>query len=146
MLPPDAAAVIFDTIVRYLREAIRSLALVGLIFAIGAFLTGPTVTATTVRGWCVSAIAAAKGGTESLGLRMRNVTGWVAPRARLLRGIIVAVAAAIVLLERYRTPSLVLWVTAGVLAALAIVEFLAVEPRPRTGSRPQPVAVPAVAS
>jgi hypothetical protein len=146
VLPPDAAAVIFDTIVRYLREAIRSLALVGLIFAIGAFLTGPSVTATAVRRGCVRAIAAAKGGTESLGLRMGNVTRWFAARARLLRGIVVAVAFAVVLLERYRTPVLVLWVTAGVLAALVVVEFLAVEPRRRTGSRPEPVVVPAVAS
>ena len=146
VLPPDAASVIFDTIVRYLREAIRSLALVGLIFAIGGFLTGPSVTARTVRGWCVSAIAAAKGGAESLGLRMGGVTRSFAPRAGLARGIIVAVACAIVLLERYRTPSLVLWVTVGMLAALAVVEFLAVEPRARSGPRPEPLAVPAVAS
>src|SRR3954453_14026607 len=94
VLPQDAAAVIFDTVVRYLREAIRSLALVGLLFAIGGFLTGPSVTARTVRGGCTSAVAAAKGGTQSLGLRMGNVTSWIAPRARLLRGIIVAVASA----------------------------------------------------
>ena len=146
VLPPDAAAVIFDTIVRYLREAIRSLALVGLLFAIGAFLTGPSVAATTVRSGCVTAIAAAKGGTESLGLHLGNVTRWFAPRARLLRGIVVAVAFAVVLLQRYRTPSLVLWVTAGLLVALAVVEFLAVEPRERTGPRPEPLVVPAVAS
>ena len=137
---------IFDTIVRYLREAIRSLALVGLIFAIGGFLTGPSVTARTVRGWCVSAIAAAKGGAESLGLRMGGVTRW-SPRGPGWRaGSSSPSPAPIVLLERYRTPSLVLWVTAGVLAALAVVEFLAVEPRARSGSRPEPLAVPAVAS
>ncbi len=140
VLPQDAAAVIFDTIVRYLREAIRSLALIGLFAAIGAFLTGPSVTATTVRQWCVTAIAAAKG-TGQLGTRMAGVTRSVAPRATLLRGIVVAAALAVLLLERYRTPSLVLWLTAGVLAALVIIEFLAVEPRSRTGSRVDPAAV-----
>lgn len=145
VLPQDAAAVIFDTIVRYLREAIRSLALIGLIAAIGAFLTGPSVTATVVRRWCVIPLAALKG-TGNLGARMSGVTRWVAPRARLLRGIVVAAAFAVVLLERYRTPSLVLWLTAGVLACLLVIEFLAVEPRPRTGRGPEPLAVPAVAA
>jgi|1186.fasta_scaffold13358_2 hypothetical protein len=143
ILPPDAAAVLFDTIVRYLREAIRSLALVGLLFAIGAFLTGPSVTARTVRGWCTSGIAAAKGGAEGLGLRMGDVTRWVGPRAKLLRGIVVAAAFAVVLLERYRTPGLVLWLTAGLLVALAVIEFLAVQPRSGTRPRPAPMPVPA---
>ena len=48
-LPPDAAAVLFDTIVRFLREALRAIALVGVVIAAGAFLTGPSVTATAVR-------------------------------------------------------------------------------------------------
>ena len=52
-----------------------------------------------------------------------------------------AAAFAILLLERYRTPGLVLWLTAGVLAALVIIEFLAVEPRSRTRPRVDPLAV-----
>jgi hypothetical protein len=137
--------VIFDTVVRYLREAIRSLGLIGLIAAIGAFLTGPSVTATTVRQWCVTPLAALKG-TGTLGARTGGITRWVAPRARLLRGVVVAAAFAVVLLERYRTPSLVLWLTAGVLACLLVIEFLAVEPRSRTRPGPEPLVVPAVAS
>ena len=145
MLPPDAAAVIFDTIVRYLREAIRSLALVGLIARSARSSPARPVTATVVRRWCVIPIAAAQGGRGASALHMGGVTRWVAPRARLLRGIVVAVAFAVVLLERYRTPSLVLWLTAGVLACLLVIEFLAVEPRSRTGRGPEPLAVPAVA-
>jgi hypothetical protein len=131
VLPPDAAAVLFDTVVRFLREAVRALALVGVLVALGAFLTGPSTTATTVRRWCLTALAAAKGEVVQLGLTMTSVTTWVAPKAALLRGIIVAAALGVLLLERYRTPILVLWLTAGVLAALAVVAFLAVEPRKR---------------
>jgi hypothetical protein len=131
VLPSDAAAVIFDTVVRFLREAVRALALLGIIVALGAFLTGPSVTAVTIRRWCVAAFAAAKGGVAQLGLRVDGVTTWVAGRARLLRGIVVAVGFLVLLLEPYRTPGLVLWVTVGVLAALAVIEFLAVEPRER---------------
>ncbi|MGZ4603917.1 MAG: hypothetical protein ACXV3S_01920 [Kineosporiaceae bacterium] len=145
ILPPDAAATLFDTVVRFLREAIRALALLGVIAALGAFLTGPSITAVTVRRWCSTALAAAKGGIESLGLDLTQVTRWVAPRARLLRAATVTVAFAILLLEPYRTPSLVLWLTVGVLAALAVIELLAVEPRrrhPATAAVAAPAAVP----
>jgi len=47
VLPPAAAASLYDTVIRYLREAIRAGFLVGLIVAAGAFLTGPSVTAST---------------------------------------------------------------------------------------------------
>src|SRR4051795_6390424 len=131
VLPPDAAAVLFDTVVRYLREAVRALALIGVLAALGAFLTGPSVTAVTVRRWCVNAIAAAKRGVGELGLRLDGVTRWVAPKATLLRGVAVAAVLAVLLLERYRTPSLVLWLTVGLLAVLAVIEFLAVDPGER---------------
>lgn len=139
VLPYDAAAVLFDTFVRYLREAIRALALLGLLVALGAFLTGPSVTAVTLRRWCVAAFALARAGLASLGPELGNVTRWVAPRARLLRGICVTVAFAVLVLVRYRTPATVAWLTLAVLAALAVIEFLAVEPR--RPQRPSPSSV-----
>lgn len=146
VLPPDAAAVLFDTFVRYLREAIRALALTGLIVALGAFLAGPSVTAVTLRRHSRAALAAAKGGLAGFGglsTALGRTTRRVAPRARLLRGLAVAVAFAILLFERYRTPGLVLWLTAGVVGVVVVIEFLAVEPRGRRGTSSQPVAVPA---
>jgi hypothetical protein len=144
VLPPDAAASVFDTVVRYLREAVRALALAGVIAALGAFLTGPSVTATTIRRWCVGGAAWVKGHLEELGLDLGGVTRWVAPRARLLRGIAVAVAIGFVLLQTYKTPSLILWTTVALLAALALIELLAVEPR-RPRSSPAETA-PATAA
>ena len=150
VLPPDAAAVLFDTVVRYLREAVRAVGLIGVLAALGAFLTGPSVTAVTVRRWCVNAIAAAKRGVGELGLRLDGVTRWVAPKATVLRAVAVAAVLAVLLLERYRTPSLVLWLTVGLLAVLAVIEFLAVDPgerRRRTvTTAPLPVPVPATPS
>jgi hypothetical protein len=143
VLPQDAATVIFDTVIRFLREAIRALALLGVIVALGAFLTGPSVTARTLRGWLVAAFAAAKGGVVRLGLRMDGVTSWVGPRARLFRGIVVALGFLVLLLEPYRTPGLVLWVTVAVLAALAVIEFLAVRPRAHPPAVTPPVVAPA---
>jgi hypothetical protein len=75
---------------------------------------------------------------------MDGVTRWVRPQARLARGVVVAGAFVFLLLYRYRTPSVVLWVTVGVLAALAVIEFLVVEPRERRPSATRAV-VPAPA-
>ena len=44
------AAVIFDTLVRFLRIALRTIFVVGLIIALGAFLVGPAPTAVRLRG------------------------------------------------------------------------------------------------
>ena len=37
MLPSSAAAVMFDTLVRFIREPLRTLLVVGLVVAVGAF-------------------------------------------------------------------------------------------------------------
>ena len=45
-----AAAATFDILVRFLRTALRTLAVLGLIIALGAYLTGPAAGAVQVRG------------------------------------------------------------------------------------------------
>jgi hypothetical protein len=144
VIPSATAATIYDTFVRFLREAVRAGFLIGLLFALGAFLTGPSATAVTIRRWLVSGFAWAKGGLAAAGLNMDGVTRWVAPRARLFRVLAVVAAFLVLLLERYRTPGLVGWTTVGVLAALAVIELLAVEPRPWRPAR-APAAAPAPA-
>ena len=48
-VPADAAAALFDTLVRFIRTALRTLLVVGLVVAAGAFFTGPSVTAVRTR-------------------------------------------------------------------------------------------------
>jgi hypothetical protein len=146
VLPPDAAAVLYDTFIRYLREAIRAAALLGLVFAVGAFLTGPSVTARTIRRWIVGGFARLRGALYGVGVGLDRVTAWVASRARVLRVSVVIVASAILLLQRYRTPELVAWLTLGVLVALAVIQFFATPPRVRPGAAAEvrtPASLPA---
>ena len=49
VLPGDAAAAAFDILVRFIRTALRTLLVVGLVVAAAAFLTGPSVTAVRIR-------------------------------------------------------------------------------------------------
>lgn len=134
VLTPDAAAVLFDTLVRFLREGLRAAFLLGILVALGGFFTGPSVTAVTVRRWFTTGFALLRGGLAGLHLPLTGATRWVAPRARALRVIAVTAALAFVLVQRYRTPELVAWTTAGLTGMLAIIEFLAVEPRKRAPS------------
>lgn len=66
----------------------------------------------------------------ALNLQLQAVADWTAPRARVLRVLAVAAALAILLLRRYRTPTLVLWLTVAVLGGVAAVQLLATRPSP----------------
>ena len=49
-LPADAAAVLFDTLVAFIKEGLRTVLVAGLIVAAGGFLAGPSATAVWIRG------------------------------------------------------------------------------------------------
>jgi hypothetical protein len=124
VMPPDAAAVIYDTIVTFLREGVRAVGLAALVVAAGAFLLGPSRTSTTVRRGATSGAAAASRGLGSLGVRMLPVSTRVAPHAHGVRIGLVLVAFMAFLLPAYPTPALVVWIAVGLLASLLVVQVL----------------------
>src|SRR5262245_231968 len=77
VLPHDAAAVLFDTIVRFLRTGLRTVAVLGLVVAAGAFLSGGSVTAVRSRPAIVGALGWRRGGAGAAGLRPGPVGVWV---------------------------------------------------------------------
>jgi hypothetical protein len=139
-LPPDAAAVLFDTIVRFLREALRSIALIGVVLAAGAFLTGHSVTATAVRRASTRVSVLTRTGLSRLGLHMPAVSTWVGPRAGVIRAVAVAVGVVVLIVPAYLTPSFVAWVVVGLLVVLFVVAVLAAPEPPR---RPAEATMPA---
>jgi hypothetical protein len=130
-LPPDAAAVLFDTIIRFLREALRAIALIGVVLAAGAFLTGPSVTATAVRRACIRVAVLTRTGLSRLGLHMPAVSNWVAPRAGTIRAVAVAVGVVLLIVPAYLTPATVGWVVLGLVVVLFVVAVLAAPEPPR---------------
>jgi len=125
VLPRDAAASIFDTVVRFLRDGIRNMIILGFVVAAGAFLIGPSVTATRTRELCVHGIAAVRTGVERLGLHLAKITDWVAPRVRLLRVICTVAAGVAFAVWPYRTPGVAIWLTVILLVALFVIQLLA---------------------
>jgi hypothetical protein len=137
LLPTDAATVLFDTLVRFLRSSLRALGVAGLLLAAGAFLTGPSFTAVRLRSVSRRAIAAAHRGVESLGVPLARMSRWVAPQARLLRVLLVVATVLALVLWSYPTTAVVLWITVALLAGIALIQFLATpsEPRARAAGR-----------
>jgi hypothetical protein len=82
VLPHDAAAVLYDTIMRFLRAGLRTVLVLGLVVAAGAFLTGHSVTAVRTRRSLVRAIGWVRGSAERAGLRSGPVGTWVYERRR----------------------------------------------------------------
>jgi hypothetical protein len=147
-LPPqrsrEANAAVFDAIVRFLREGLRSVALVALAVAIGAFFTGHSGTATTVRGWINSGAALIRLGLARAGLRLSGVTAAVAPRAAIVRAVLVVLAVVVLIFPAYLTPSYVLWTLLGLLVALFLLAIIvAPVPEPRAAAPAQRVPQPA---
>jgi hypothetical protein len=130
VLPHDAAAVLYDTLVRFLRVGLRTVLVLGLVVAAGAFLTGPSVTAVRTRQSLAGAIGWLQGSAEHAGLRTGPVGTWVHANKRALRiGAVVLAALVLVFWER-PTGKVVLGITLVLLIVLALIEFLG-RPPPR---------------
>jgi hypothetical protein len=125
VLPHDAAAVLYDTIVRFLRLGLRTILVLALVVAAGAFLSGTSATATRTRQGLAGAIGWLQGSAEHAGLRTGPVGTWVEANKRALRITAVAAAALALVFWGQPTGKVVLGLTLALLAALAIIEFLA---------------------
>jgi hypothetical protein len=130
ILPHDAAAVLYDTIARFLRLGLRTILVLALVVAAGAFLSGSSVTAVRTRQGLTRAIGWLQGSAEQAGLRTGPVGTWVHDHKRALRiGAVVVAALALVFWDR-PTGKVVLGLTLALLIVLAIIEFLG-RPAPR---------------
>jgi hypothetical protein len=133
VLPHDAAAVLYDTIVRFLRAGLRTVLVLGLVVAAGAFLSGNSVTAVRTRQGLVAAIARLRGSAEQAGLRTGPVGTWVAANKRVLQVGAIALASLALVFWGRPTGKVVILLAVLLLLALAVIEFLS-QPSERTAS------------
>ena len=116
--PGAAATSFFDTLVRFLRNAIRTVAAVGLVLLVGAALAGPSPAAVRLRG-------AVGGGMSALGLDLGRPALWTDRHRRALDIAIVVIAAVVLFATNAPTPGLVLGLAIAVLVGMLLVELLA---------------------
>jgi hypothetical protein len=124
-LPRDAAAAVFDTLVRFLREGVRLIIAVGLVVAIGAWLTGPSTAAVRLRATARRAIGTAGGAAGSHGWGFGKFGDWVAThRAGMRIGASLVVLGILLLWDHPRGLTVVL-LALLLLVLFGLIEFVA---------------------
>ncbi|PZS39664.1 MAG: hypothetical protein DLM62_07025, partial [Pseudonocardiales bacterium] len=138
VLPANAAAALFDTLVRFIREGLRTILVVGLIIAAGAFLTGPSVSAVRTRRAFTSGLAWIRQSGEHAGLRTGPVGTWTYAHRKGLRICAVALAALIFVFWGQPTVALVITLVVLLLVALGLIELVGSRPAPQPATAVQP--------
>jgi hypothetical protein len=136
-LPSDAAAALFDTLVRFIKDALRALLVIGLVVAAGAFLTGPSTTAVQIRSASSSGLAWVRRGGEHAGVSTGPVGQWTYTHRKGLRVGAVALAALIFVFWGQPTGLFVILLAVLLLVALGLIELIGRPPaRPQTAGQP----------
>ena len=123
-LPPDAAAVLYDTLVRFVKDGLRLLLLVGLVIAAGAFFTGPSGIAVQTRRAVTSGVDWLRAHIESRGLHPGPVGAWTGAHKRVLQIGVVALAAVIFVFWGQPTLAVAIWIVVLLLVALGLIELI----------------------
>ena len=137
VLPADAAAVLYDTLIRFIRDGLRVLLVVGLIVAIAAFFSGPSITAVRTRGAFKSGFDWLRRSGEHAGVSTGPVGRWTYTHRRALR--IAAIAIAALVFVFWGQPT---WVTALVIAIVLLIVLGLIELIGRPPAQPQVAAQP----
>jgi hypothetical protein len=134
-----AAAVAFDTIVRFIRQGLRVLLVLGLIVALAGFFTGSSVTAVTTRQAFKSGFAALRGTGERAGVSTGVAGAWVYRYRTALRIAAAAIAALVFIFWGSPTGLTVLVIAIVLVVVLGLIELIGRPPaRPRpAGPAPQ---------
>jgi hypothetical protein len=124
VLPSDAAAVMFDTLVRFIKVALRALLVLGLVVAIGAFFTGPSVTAVRTRAGFTSAFNWIRSSGERRGLSTGPAGRWTYAHRTALRLCAIGLAAIIFVFQGRPTAGSVIVLVIVLLVVLGLIELI----------------------
>lgn len=137
VLPSNAAAAMFDTFVRFIKEGLRAILVLGLVVAAGAFITGPAVTAVRTRAALASGLAWIRQSGERAGLRTGPAGQWTYAHRTGLRISAVALAALLFVFWGQPTAAVVILLAVALLVALGLIELIGRPPgQPETAGQP----------
>jgi hypothetical protein len=137
VFPSDAAAAAFDTLVRFIRTALRALLVLGLVVAIAAFFTGPSVTAVRTRAGFVKGFNWIRSTGERRGVSTGPFGRWVYTYRTALRIGAVALAAVIFVFQGRPTAASVIVLVIILLLILGLIELIG-----RPPAKPEPAGQP----
>jgi hypothetical protein len=130
--PAGAAAAAFDILVRFIKTALRTLLVVGLVVAVGAFFTGPFATAVRTRHALSSGLGRLRHGGQS-----GPASRWTYAHRTALRIGAVALAALIFVFWGRPTAAVVIVIAVLLLVVLGLIELIGRPPaQPEVASHP----------
>ncbi len=120
----DAAAVIYDTLLRYFVQTLRVLLALGVVLLAAAWLVGPSSVARRLRGWWDAALGR---GATGIGdnVDLGPVPAFVARHLGVLRAVILIAAAFTLVVWNLPTGKVVVVIALCTLIPLALVQLLA---------------------
>lgn len=124
LLTGEAAGGVFDTFVRFLRTALRAVAVLGLVVALGAFLTGPSSASVRTRERLERGIESLRGSAEGAGWQAGRVGTWTYAHKRGLRISVLVFVGLLLAFWTQPTAWVVLGLALLVAVCLAVIEFL----------------------
>ncbi|MFF9817736.1 hypothetical protein [Streptomyces sp. NPDC014006] len=124
-LPPDAAAVVYDTFIRFLRNSTRTLLIVSVITALAAYLYGPSRVARTVRSLAGRGTGAAGRALRDVGMNTGATGRWLDGHRSWTTGAVIGLGALALVLWNYPTVGVVVLVLVLVVVVLAVLSVLA---------------------
>ena len=132
----DAAEIVFDQLVAFIRAALRTVAVLGLVLAAAAYLGGGSASARSLRASTGRAFAAVRGWGQQRGVTTGPVGTWLYVHRTFLRVVVLAVAGLVVLLAPEPTPALVVTTAVVALVVIGILELLARPPLAQEAAGP----------
>ncbi len=135
----DAAAAAFDILVRFIKTALRTLLVVGLVVAVGALFTGPSAAAVRTRSAFSSGLGRLRRSGESAGLSAGPAGAWTYTHRHALRIGAVALAALIFVFWGQPTAAVTIVIAVLLLVVLGLIELIGRPP-------PQPAPAPPATS
>ena len=125
ILTSEAAGEVFDDLVRFLRTSLRAVAVLGLVVAVAAFLSGRSPQAARARGGLERGFARLRrSGERATGWEVGPLGTWITAHRRALRVTVVGLGAVVLLVWSTPTAWVVLWTALAVVLALGILQLL----------------------
>ena len=124
VLSASAAGDVFDTLVRFLRTALRAVGVLALVLAFTAFVSGPSPSALRTRRSFTQGIGSLRGSAESAGWQTGRVGTWTYSHRKALRWTVAGLGGLVLVLWSQPTAWVVLGIAVVVLLLLAVIEFV----------------------
>lgn len=123
-IPHDAAAAVYDAVVKLLQRSMRSILAFSIVVVVAAFFAGPSRLAVSFRARARNAALWLGQQSDTAGWTVLGPSRFVVEHKGGLRIVIAAVGFIVLFAWNRPTPMVILWLAVLVLLALATVEFL----------------------